>query len=79
MQLHERKLCTGGHGLQTCLSFLESSCRSSFKPGNFEEILSSQLHHFADASQVEFRAVAHVRFENADELVHATFFWQNLV
>ena len=50
-----------------------------FKPGNFGEILSSQLHHFADASQMEFRAVAHVRFENADGLFHATFFWQNLV
>ena len=43
------------------------------KPGNFGEILSSQHHHFADASQVAFGAVAYVRFENADGLVHCNF------
>ena len=44
-----------------------------FKPGNFGEILSSQLHHSADASQVAFGAFAYVRFENADGLVHCNF------
>ena len=43
------------------------------KPGNFGEILSSQPHHFADASQVAFGAVAYARFENVDGLVHCNF------
>ena len=43
------------------------------KPGNLGEILSSQLHHFADASQVAFGLVAYVRFQNADGLAHCNF------
>ena len=35
--------------------------------------MPSQLHHFADVSQVAFGAVAYVRFENADGLAHCNF------
>lgn len=43
------------------------------KPGNFGEILSSQPHHFSDASQVAFGAIACVRFKNADCLILYNF------
>ena len=49
------------------------------KPGNFGEVLSSQLHHFADVSQVAFGAVAYVRFKKGKAWFIATFLWQNLV
>jgi hypothetical protein len=43
-----------------------------FKP-NDEEVMSSQLHHFADASQEGYGAVTYLRIENKQEEVKCLF------
>ncbi|XP_067045816.1 uncharacterized protein [Acropora muricata] len=43
------------------------------KPADFGEVRSCHLHHFADASQVVYGAVAYVRFESANRQIHCSF------
>lgn len=44
-----------------------------FKPPNFGDIISCQLHHFSDASQVAYGAVSYLRLVNAQHKVHCSF------
>lgn len=44
-----------------------------FKPSNFGVIVSSQLHHLADASQRAYGAVAYLRIANAEGKIHCSF------
>ena len=44
-----------------------------FKPPSFGDIISSQLHHFSDASQVAYGAVSYLRLVNAHHEVHCLF------
>ena len=43
------------------------------KPADFSEVRSCHLHHFADASQVPYGAVAYVRFVSANRQIHCSF------
>lgn len=43
------------------------------KPADFSEVRSCHLHHFADASQVAYGAVAYVTFESANNQVPCSF------
>lgn len=44
-----------------------------FKPPNFGDIISCQLHHFSDASQVAYGAVSYLRLVNAQHEAHCSF------
>ena len=44
-----------------------------FKPPSFGDIISCQLHHFSDASQVAYGAVSYLRLVNARHEVHCSF------
>ena len=44
-----------------------------FRPPNFGDIISCQLHHFSDASQVAYGAVSYLRLVNAQHEVHCSF------
>ena len=44
-----------------------------FKPPNFGDISSCQLHHFSDASQVAYGAISYLRLVNAQHEVHCSF------
>ena len=44
-----------------------------FKSPNFGDIISCQLHHFSDASQVAYGAVSYLRLVNARHEVHCSF------
>ena len=44
-----------------------------FKPKDFGEIASSQLHHFSDASQQGYGAVSYMRLVNQDGKIHCSF------
>ena len=44
-----------------------------FKPPSFGDIISCQLNHFSDASQVAYGAVSYLRLLNARHEVHCSF------
>ena len=44
-----------------------------FKPSNFGEITSSQLHHFSDASQRGYGAVSYLRLTNENDEIYCSF------
>jgi hypothetical protein len=44
-----------------------------FKPKGFGEVISSQLHHFADASQQGYGAVSYLRSVNSSGDIHCSF------
>ena len=44
-----------------------------YKPVEFGEIKSAQLHHFADASERGYGTVSYLRQENFDGAVHCSF------
>ena len=53
---------------------LEKFCiERCFKPPNFGAIISCQLHHFSDASQVTYGAVSYLRLVNTRHEVHCSF------
>ena len=52
------------------LSF--SICRSVL-PGAFGPVVSSQLHHFSDASEAAYGSVSYLRLINEEGRVHCSF------
>lgn len=44
-----------------------------FKPAEFGEVTSSQLHHFSDASQRGYGAVSYLRLMNKNNDIHCSF------
>ena len=44
-----------------------------FKPSSKEEIRSTQLHNFSDASQSGYGAVSYLRFEDSKGDIHCSF------
>ena len=44
-----------------------------FKPSGFGEVVSAELHHFSDASQVGYGAVSYLRMVNQKGKVHCAF------
>ena len=44
-----------------------------FKPINFSEVASSQLHHFVEDSQYAYGAVTYLRLTNSKSDVHCSF------
>ena len=44
-----------------------------FKPPDFEDVTTCQIHHFADASLVAYGAVSYLRITNARGLIHCSF------
>ena len=51
----------------------ELAINRCFKPENFGEITSSQLHHFSDASQQGYGAVTYLRIVDVHGKVHCSF------
>ena len=43
------------------------------KPVNFGELKLGELHNFADASQISYRAVSYLRLVDVEDKVHCTF------
>ena len=44
-----------------------------FKPPGFGEVISSQLHHFSDASRRGYGAVSYLRLANQNQDIHSSF------
>ena len=59
--------------LETLPKLEQFSVGRCFKPPDFGEVISSQLHYFSDASEVAYGAVAYLRLVNASGVVHCSF------
>jgi len=59
--------------LETLPKLEQFSVDRCFKPPDFGEVISSQLHYFSDASEVAYGAVAYLRLVNASGVVHCSF------
>lgn len=44
-----------------------------FKPQDFGQITSAQMHHFSDASETAYGTVTYIKFQNDNNIVHITF------
>ena len=44
-----------------------------FKPPDFGDVTTCQIHHFADASQIAYGAVSYLHITNARGLIHCSF------
>ena len=62
----------GECGSVVCQSFL-SSLSTCVKPADFERIVTSQIHHFCDASQAAYGAVSYLGLVNQDGRIHCSF------
>ena len=59
--------------LETLPKLEQFSVDRCFKPPDFGEVISSQLHYFSDASEVAYGAVAYLRLVNASGVVYCSF------
>ena len=53
------------------------SVNRSVLPEGFGPVLSSQLHHFSDASEVAYGSVSYLRLVNGEGRVHCSFLFAN--
>ena len=44
-----------------------------FKPPDFVDVTTSQIHHFAETSQTAYGAVSYLHITNAQSLIHCSF------
>ena len=58
------------HGLPKLSEFSVDRC---VKPPDFGEIITSQIHHFCDASQSAYGAVSYLRLVNSDSQILSSF------
>lgn len=59
--------------LQDLPQLEDLAIRRCFKPEGFVEVVSSQLPHFSDASQLGYGAVTYLRQVNNDGKIHCSF------
>ena len=69
----------GRNGLTIFRSFRRSLIGRSVIPEGFGPVISSQLHHFSDASEVAYGSVSYLRLVNEEGRVHCAFLFAKSV